>query len=63
MEPGPRRKPRYRVYWETDLPSVLADRVTYRGADYAISDISIPDAPELCAAVCLEDNERGLRNE
>ena len=48
---------------ETDLPSVLADRVTYRGADYAITDISIPDAPELCAAVCLEDNERGLRNE
>lgn len=40
---------------DTDLPPVLGDRVMYRGTDYRIYDIVIPDAPELYAAICLAE--------
>ena len=36
-----------------DIPSVLGDSAVYEGAEYHISDIEIPEMPELYAASCI----------
>ena len=44
---------------DTDLPSVLDDRVFYRNREYLISEVLIPGAPELYASACFAGNKRG----
>ncbi len=46
--------------FDTDLPAVTADGISFNGASYRISDISLPDTvpgdgKKLYAAVCVEN--------
>ena len=45
---------------ESSVPSVLPGNVHYRGCEYSLTDIMIPDAPGLNAAICIrlgDDNK------
>lgn len=41
--------------YETGLPSVIPSGISVNGYDYSLSDIDIPDLPDLYASICLRD--------
>lgn len=45
--------------YDSDLPAVLRDDLSIGGKRYTVSDIVIPEIPDLYAAVCIDSKEAG----